>query len=112
MAQRLKSRVNVDGTWYEPGTVPPAEVAKRITNPNAWLDRAPATSEEDDGGQGEGSGAGQGGASDRPRGNASRDDWAAYATGRGIEFDENANRDEIRAAVDAAEAGAADEQKG
>ncbi|KUF07185.1 hypothetical protein [Leucobacter sp. G161] len=34
-----------------------------------------------------------------PRGNASRDEFAAYATALGIEFDAEASRDEIRALV-------------
>lgn len=106
MAMVLKVRVNVDGQWYEAGTGVPAEVAERITNPKVWLDTpaSPGTAES-----GGGSVDGSGGepapeARERPRGNASRDDWAAYATAHRVEFDENASRDEIRAAVDNAEA--------
>ncbi|MCS3426750.1 hypothetical protein [Leucobacter aridicollis] len=38
-------------------------------------------------------------AADAPRGNASREEFAAYATNLGIAFDEDATRDEIRALV-------------
>lgn len=38
-------------------------------------------------------------AAEAPRGNASRDEFAAYATKLGIAFDEDATRDEIRALV-------------
>lgn len=37
---------------------------------------------------------------DRPRGNASRDEWAAYAQSLGIEVPEDAGREEIKALVD------------
>lgn len=37
----------------------------------------------------------------RPRKNASRDDWAAYAESLGIEVPESAKQSEIRALVDA-----------
>jgi hypothetical protein len=101
MTKLLKTRVSVDGTWYEAGTTVPDSVAEQITNPKVWLNPEPETSDEDGDGQSDGQDGDQG--SDRPRGNQSRDDWAAYATGRGIAFDENASRDEIRAAVDAAD---------
>lgn len=39
----------------------------------------------------------------KPRGNAGRDAWAKYATSKGYEFDQDATRDEIKAAVEAAE---------
>lgn len=32
----LRTHVWVDGKVYEGGTVPPADVAERITNPKAW----------------------------------------------------------------------------
>lgn len=38
----------------------------------------------------------------RPKGNASRDEWAAYADSLGVEYAEDAKREEIKAAVDAA----------
>lgn len=39
----------------------------------------------------------------KPRGNAGRDAWAKYAASKGIEFDDDASRDEIKAAVEATE---------
>lgn len=39
----------------------------------------------------------------RPKGNGSRDDWAAYATAKGVTFTDDAGRDDIKAAVEAAE---------
>ena len=39
----------------------------------------------------------------RPKGNGSRDDWAAYATAKGVQFADDAGRDDIKAAVEAAE---------
>jgi hypothetical protein len=43
---------------------------------------------------------GDGGA---PKGNASRDEWASYADSLGVEYDEDAKREDIKAAVDAAQ---------
>lgn len=37
-----------------------------------------------------------------PRGNASRDEWAAYAATLGVEVAEDAKRDDIKAAIAAA----------
>ena len=39
---------------------------------------------------------------DQPKGNASRDEWAAYADSLGVEYAEDAKRDDIKAAVGAA----------
>lgn len=39
----------------------------------------------------------------KPRGNAGRDAWAKYAASKGVEFDESASRDDIKAAVEATE---------
>ena len=39
-----------------------------------------------------------------PKGNASRDEWAAYATGLGIDVPEDAKRDDIKVLVEAHEA--------
>lgn len=36
----------------------------------------------------------------RPKGNASRDDWAAYADSLGVSYADDAKRDDIVAAVD------------
>lgn len=45
------------------------------------------------------SGASSGG-TQAPKGNASRDEWAAYADSLGVEYDEDAGRDDIKAAVE------------
>lgn len=37
-----------------------------------------------------------------PKGNASRDEWAAYADSLGVTYGEDAKRDDIKAAIDAA----------
>jgi len=39
-----------------------------------------------------------------PRGNASRDEWVAYAATLGIEIPEDAKRDDIKAQIEAAKA--------
>jgi hypothetical protein len=36
MTRSLNTNVFVNGTWYGPGQVPPAEVAELITNPKVW----------------------------------------------------------------------------
>lgn len=36
MPRSLNTNVFVNGNWYGPGQVPPAEVAELITNPNVW----------------------------------------------------------------------------
>lgn len=36
MPRSLNTNVFVNGTWYGPGQVPPAEVAELITNPKVW----------------------------------------------------------------------------
>lgn len=40
------------------------------------------------------------GDSGAPKGNASRDEWAAYADSLGVEYDEGAGREDIKAAVE------------
>lgn len=37
---------------------------------------------------------------DRPKGNASRDEWAAYADSLGVTYPEGATRDDIRALLE------------
>lgn len=45
--------------------------------------------------------AASGAATDEPKGNASRAEWAAYADSLGVEYPEDAKRDDIKAAVEA-----------
>ena len=42
--------------------------------------------------------------SGKPKGNASREEWAAYADDLGVAYDEDAKREDIKAAIDAAAA--------
>jgi hypothetical protein len=39
---------------------------------------------------------------EKPKGNASRDEWADYADSIGVPYDEDAKREDIKAAVEAA----------
>lgn len=44
--KKLARNTTINGTTYEAGTVPPADVAKEITNPKAW--EAPEDSQPED----------------------------------------------------------------
>lgn len=93
MSRRLKYSVAVGNDIHVAGTSPSAEVAKLITNPDAWEDDD-ASSSSDPGASFEippKGGAGSG-----------KEAWADYAAERGVEVDEDATRDEIVAALDAA----------
>lgn len=46
-----------------------------------------------------------GGSDGAPRGNASRDEWAAYADSKGVAYDDDAKREDIKAAIEAADSG-------
>lgn len=43
MSRSLNTNVFVNGNWYRPGQVPPAEVSELITNPKVWDGDEPAT---------------------------------------------------------------------
>lgn len=45
MAKKLKTYVHVDGAAYGPDDDVPAEVAKKITNPDVWEGAEDPTSE-------------------------------------------------------------------
>jgi hypothetical protein len=95
--RKLNTYVHVDGVRYGPSDELSAEVAKKITNPDVWAegseipvpvaDEPPAPPAETDQDP------------NRPRGNASREEWATYATGK-VEVTGQMNRDDIKAAVD------------
>lgn len=53
--------------------------------------------------EGDTSDEGGDGTLEEPAGNASRDEWAAYAESIGVEFDDDAGRNDIRDAVEAAQ---------
>jgi hypothetical protein len=92
MARRLKLSVVVGSQVYVGGDVPPTDVAKQITNPDAWEGEPDV---EDDGGD---SGSGEPPRSGRGSG---EDVWREYATGLGIDVPDDAGRDDIVALVDA-----------
>lgn len=81
---------NGESQVFGPGDVVPGWARKAITNPKVWdgEDDEPAVSTPV--------------VLERPAGNASREDWAAYATQEGVELDPDMKRDDIKAAVDLA----------
>lgn len=95
--RKLKICVHVDGVRYGPDDELSAEVAEKITNPDVWaegsdlpepvVDEPPAPAADTDQDP------------NRPRGNASREEWATYATGK-VEVTGQMSRDDIKAAVD------------
>lgn len=88
MPRSLNTNVFVNGNWYGPGQIPPAEVAELITNPKVW------DGDEDTKHPAEPT------ALERPAGNASREKWAAYASQEGLEVTDDMQRDDIKAAFD------------
>jgi hypothetical protein len=76
---------------FGPDDEVPSWAQKAITNPDVWdspddaaLQLAPSAAE----------------LLERPKGNASRDSWAAYAAQEGVELEDDMTRDDIIAAVD------------
>ena len=96
MARKLNTWVHVGERRYGPGDDVPDDVASQISNPDVWADEVPDPAEQtqnlvadvDD-------------PTGRPRGNASRDTWADYACGRGVDVSDDMDRSAIIAAVDA-----------
>lgn len=107
--RRLAKFVHVDGQQFRPGDVPPPEVACRITNPKCWEgDPDPAESvEQPTQAETPAAEAVQEKQDPEPPPRAGKgsghDAWAAYAAAKGVEVPEGAGRDEIIAAVEAAE---------
>lgn len=91
MARQLRFSVVVGSQTYVGGTVPPADVAKQITNPDAW-----------EGGPEESAGPEEPARSGRGSG---EDAWREYATELGVDVPEDAGRDDIIALVDARNSG-------
>ena len=90
MGGKLTSTVYLtaeDGTItsYGPGDTVPADVAKQITNPDVWEGSSSAEAPPAR------SGAGSG-----------KDKWVAYAEANGVTVDDDATRDDVIAAVEAA----------
>lgn len=91
MAGKLRANVVVGGVMYGPDSDVPADVAAQITNPKAWAEQPVS--------EGEGRSvevpprAGKG---------SSREAWAEYAAAVKVDVDDDATRDDIIAAVEAA----------
>jgi hypothetical protein len=110
---KLRTTVHIDGQAYGPGEVPD-EVAARISNPNVWDGEAPAVAGSQvpeqpmspvlTGRQVAAATTADSADGPPPRGGAGsgRDAWSAYAAASGVEVDEDATRDDIVAALDAA----------
>lgn len=94
---------------FDRGTTPPDWAAEKITNPACWVvedDAAgpaaasagvaevPPAPENPEPAATPGSAESDG--SQPPAGNASTEDWAAFAKARGVEVPEDAKRDEIK----------------
>lgn len=92
MARELSANVYVDGVLYGPaGESPPKDVAERITNPKAWAGTVDADDDSGEAGIPPKGGAGSG-----------KDAWKAYADSLGVAVDDEASRDDIVAAIEAA----------
>ncbi len=87
---------------FGPNDDVPAWAQKAITNPDVWADDSDEP-EEPQAAQSDSFPVmdGETPSTDRPRGNASRDAWTAYANDQGVEVSDDMTRDDIVAAVDA-----------
>lgn len=134
MTRKLATYVHVTDENFQRHTFGPDDevpgwAEKLITNPKAWKSDTDADEEAIEAPDGTGqspegqSDGGDGGDQnvdgvtvvddpDRPRGNASREEWATYASGRGVDVTGQMGRDDIRAAVEALDAQQASEQQG
>jgi hypothetical protein len=107
--RKLNTYVHVGDRRYGPDDTISDEVAAQITNPDVWAERedpAPAVQKPPEGG-------GQPPIDpdpNRPAGNATREAWATYATGRKVEVTGQMGRDEIKAAVEKLDAQQAGQQ--
>lgn len=80
---------------FKPGDEIPEWAQRVITNPNCWVNgELPTFTQPDSPDSAAPPRAGKG---------SGRDEWAAYAASLGLELPDDAGRDEIIAAVDAAE---------
>jgi hypothetical protein len=103
MARKLTAFVHVaerleDGSYGRQGTFGPSDdvpdwARTAITNPDVWDGEDEAQPEIELEAE----------IVERPRGNASRDAWAAYAASRDIEIEDDMSRDDIVAAVQLAD---------
>lgn len=105
MPRSLNTNVTIDGTWFRPGEVPPADVAERITNPKVWDGEDDGVGVVDAGQAKDDLGYSEQPSEapvplERPQGNASKKTWAAYAAQEGVGLEDDMTRDDIIAAVD------------
>jgi hypothetical protein len=85
MSKKLAVNTTIAGTTYPAGSVPPADVAKLITNPKCWEGDPAEAGPPPMSGKGSGVKA-----------------WADYAAANDVEVPEDADRDAIvQALVDA-----------
>lgn len=101
MGRVLKSTVVIGEKSYLAGSEPPPDVAKLITNPDAWDgDPEPVKASRRRGGK---PATSAGGSEEPPRGGEGSgvDEWRAHAEKLGLEVPEDAGRDDIVALVDA-----------
>lgn len=87
-AHAVDDKGNVQSQVFGPDDDVPAWARKAITNPDVWEGEADESDEDD--------------LLERPAGNASREDWAAYAAQEGVEIEADMKRDDIKAAIDLA----------
>jgi hypothetical protein len=88
-AHAVDDKGNVQSQVFGPDDDVPAWAQKAITNPDVW--------------EGEGGEADESSVLERPAGNASREDWAAYAAQEGVDVTDEMKREDIKAAVDSKE---------
>lgn len=107
MGRQLRSTVVIGEKSYLAGSEPPADVAKLITNPDAWDGepepvKAPRRRAARSGG-----GSGGQSSEEPPRGGEGSgvEEWRAHAEKLDIEVPEDATRDDIVALVDAHNSG-------
>lgn len=94
---KLASYVFVDGQPYGPNDDVPADIARRITNPNAW-----EGGEVPDFGPDPASAPAAGEVPPRAGKGSGREAWAKFAEAAGVAFDAETSRDEIIAACEQA----------
>lgn len=102
--------MHVAGVAYGPGDEVPSEVARRITNPNAWEGGVPPSFDDEGPSQPPKAephfwpGVDGPAMTEPPRSGAGsgRAVWMDYAAARGLEVPADASRDDIIAAVDKA----------
>lgn len=99
----LNTHVNVDGTWYGPGSDVPDEVAARITNPKVWEGDPPAPAETQTAQNADDVNAQDVTAvKEPPRGGpgSSADAWRTFMVAQGYEVPEGASAKDMQSSWD------------